>query len=100
VDVQIKYTTVKLNQHFVGLSYPRIQCPNNTNDCKVYSKWITAAYQTDERESPQEALPARENSSLGFIEAVQVNCSVVLIRNDCKDFNVTTVTCPTQLHVT
>jgi len=25
---------------------------------------------TDERESPQEALPARENSSLGFIEAV------------------------------
>ena len=25
---------------------------------------------TDERESPQIALPARENSSLGFIEAV------------------------------
>jgi len=28
-------------------------------------------YKTDERESPQEAKPARENSSLGFIEAVQ-----------------------------
>jgi len=27
-------------------------------------------YKTDERESPQEAKPARENSSLGFIEAV------------------------------
>jgi len=26
--------------------------------------------QTEERESPQEAKPARENSSLGFIEAV------------------------------
>jgi len=26
--------------------------------------------ETDERESPQEAKPARENSSLGFIEAV------------------------------
>jgi len=25
------------------------------------------SYKTDERESPQEALPARENSSLGFI---------------------------------
>ena len=25
---------------------------------------------TDERESPQKASPARENSSLGFIEAV------------------------------
>jgi len=27
-------------------------------------------YRTDERESPQEAQPARENSSVGFIEAV------------------------------
>ena len=27
-------------------------------------------YRTDERESPQEAQPARENSSFGFIEAV------------------------------
>jgi len=25
-------------------------------------------YKTDERESPQEAQPARENSSLGFIK--------------------------------
>jgi len=31
---------------------------------------IIRIYQTDERESPQEAKPARENSSLGFIEAV------------------------------
>ena len=28
---------------------------------------------TDERESPQKAQPARENSSLGFIETVQLN---------------------------
>ena len=29
-----------------------------------------AIFETDERESPQEAKAARENSSLGFIEAV------------------------------
>jgi len=31
---------------------------------------LICQYKTDERESPQEASPARENSSLGFIEAV------------------------------
>jgi len=31
---------------------------------------ICLTNQTDERESPQEAQPAQENSSLGFIEAV------------------------------
>jgi len=30
----------------------------------------SSSYLTDERKSPQEALPVRENSSLGFIEAV------------------------------
>jgi len=34
----------------------------------VANVWVF--YKTDERESPQEAKPARENSSLGFIEAV------------------------------
>jgi len=33
-----------------------------------YSEYTT--YKTDERESPQEAQLARENSSLGLIEAV------------------------------
>jgi len=31
---------------------------------------LPVLYETDKRESPQEAYSARENSSLGFIEAV------------------------------
>jgi len=31
---------------------------------------VESLHYTDERESPQEAKPAQENSSLGFIEAV------------------------------
>ena len=36
----------------------------------MLKKKYIRVYRTDERESPQEAKPARENSSLGFIEAV------------------------------
>ena len=35
-----------------------------------HNLFLCVVYKTDERESPQEAQPARENSSLGFIEAV------------------------------
>jgi len=44
-----------------------------TNDITVLppvNHCTCANYKTDERESPQEAKPARENSSLGFFEAV------------------------------
>jgi len=39
-------------------------------DCDIYYNLYLHVQVTDERESPQEAWPAPENSSLGFIEAV------------------------------
>ena len=82
---------------YLQASYTRVD--KNTEKCLLYSyssgdkrsdcirlrlKYVTQIYvntfcnsqkgmpfyKTDERESPQEAKPARENSSLGFIEAV------------------------------